>query len=99
MPLTITPQMVTLYGTFTATGQSDSVQIPKGEMFLNITGVGTVQVERYSDSHAAWQDIEEYGVSSSNIVSKRGIEPVGGVYRLNCTAYSSDLNYTLSART
>lgn len=88
-------------GSFTATGQSDPVNVPSGTPFnLTIWGtfVGTVQLERRVDG-ANWAPVSSEGtpVEFTEPCSEVVSAPASSQYRLNCTAYTSGtINWRLS---
>lgn len=84
-----------LSGTFSATGQSDTVSI-RGHFNVSLSGFGsgTIGVQRSFDSGGTWLTIEEF----TSDVERRGYEQeIDVIYRLNCSSYSSGtLAYRIS---
>lgn len=84
-----------LAGSFTATGQSASLDI-NGAFNISLSGfgVGTVALERSFDNGTSWVSVESFTADAEKI----GEEPEEGVrYRFNCSAYTSGtIAYRLS---
>lgn len=76
-----------LSGSFTSTGQSNSVAIEGGfNVSLSGFGVATVGVQRSFDSGSTWVTVENF----TGDAERKGCETESGViYRLNCSAYTS----------
>ena len=93
-----------LAGTFTGTGQSAAIELA-GPFNLSLWGgVSTVQLERSFDGGATFIPVTLPNVatlaaftSSAAGISFTHAEPEPGVlWRLNCTAYTSETSYRLS---
>lgn len=82
-------------GTFTGTGQSEEVG-PSEMVLIGIeAGAGTVAVEWQPPESSSWLVIESLTVSDDVV---KQYEAQAGKLRLNCTAYTSDMNYWLVER-
>lgn len=96
-------------GAFAATGQSAAFKPSIRSMawgafnvFLNGAGTATIQLEKSYDG-STWHGIYAAGVQlyvwsyAGTNISETVDEPEAGVtYRLNCTAYTSGVNYRMS---
>lgn len=96
-------------GSFSGTGQSSSFKPVMRAMawgafnvFLNGAGTATIQLEKSYDG-STWHAIYAAGVQlyvwnyTGTNISETVDEPEPGVvYRLNCTAYTSGVNYRMS---
>ena len=95
--------MAAVAGTFSATGQSASLSVERGDnrgsgqfnILLSGAGVGdTVVLERSFDQGVNWFGVKEYDEIDANEV---GSEPETGVkYRFNATAIAGSVIYRLS---
>ena len=91
-------QAAAISGTFTATGQSLAFLPIKGTFSVFMTGgVGTVKIERSTDSGSNWIDVSSdalgtvasYALNTTEISVLCDEPEIGSQYRLNCTAYTS----------
>jgi hypothetical protein len=86
-------------GTFTETGQSDSVvggllegpqknHMPAGLMTMSLSGFGgaTVALQRSFDDGTTWLTVESYTVDTEVNIETPAHSTL---YRLNCTAHAS----------
>ena len=89
---------VAVSGTFTATGQSSAFLPFPGPFSVWLQGgVGTVKLERSTDSGSTWIDVSSdvLGTVASWALNSTEVSVVvdepeqGSQYRLNCTAYTS----------
>lgn len=83
-------------GTFTATGASDPIIIGRGHSLVNISlnfGTGTVALQRSFDDGTTWLTVKEYTADAEEQFEDY---EAGNQYRLNCSAYTSDIDYRLS---
>ncbi len=74
-------------GSFSATGQSDSVKIG-GNFNFSLSGFGsaTVSLERSFDNGSTWKIVESFTADAE----KKGFEPeLDTTYRVNCSDYAS----------
>jgi hypothetical protein len=92
-----------LSGTFSGTGQSTSVAV-MGEFNVELSGVGTVQLERSRDAGANWRAVSRDNSGTLASWSPTAAVPVfqncveyesGMLYRLNCTAFTSTVTYRI----
>lgn len=97
-------------GSFAATGQSGSFKPVMRTMawgsfnvFLNGAGTATIQLEKSYDGGTTWHGIYAAGTQiyvwsyAGTNISETVDEPEPGVvYRLNCTAFTSAVNYRMS---
>ena len=79
-------------GTFEATGVSQTVVINERANLSLVFGGGTVKLQRYMNDD--WRDVPDgsWTASTEDIIysGKQGTQ-----YRLNCTSYSSDIDWEL----
>lgn len=85
-----------IYGTFTATGASDTIEL-YGDFNVQVTGIAggsVVALERKLPGETAFAAVDSLTADTS----QRGFEPeFGTVYRLNCTAFGTgSVAYRLS---
>lgn len=81
-------------GTFDATGNSGNIMVSKADLTISLDfGTGTVVLERSFDDGSNWKTIKTYTAD----VEENAFEPATGVlYRLNCTAYTADIDYVIA---
>lgn len=89
---------VAVSGTFTATGQSSAFYPFPGTYSVWLQGgVGTVKIERSTDSGSTWIDVSadalgtvaSYSLNSTEVSVLCEEPEQGSQIRLNCTAYTS----------
>jgi len=96
--MTKVARVVTVSGTFAATGQSAAFRPLPGTFSMWLQGgVGTVKLERSTDLGTTWIDVNSDAIGTvaswalnTTEVSQLVDEPeIGAQYRFNCTAYTS----------
>lgn len=80
------------HGTFESTGQSGTVKGGKVLMALDFAGTATVALQ-YQMPSGAWVTVEEY---TADAVKLFDAECSMSNLRLNCTAHTNDVEYSLS---
>lgn len=81
-------------GTFTGTGASAEIAASGHAMTLSLVQTaGVVQLQRSFDDGVTWNVCRAFGSSVEADVS--ALE-TGVLYRLECTSYTSDIDYRLS---
>lgn len=83
--------MSLVQGTFTAPGQSPEFVIKNGRYAISFGG-GTVHLERELTKGGIWVTAEIFTADDVGNLDGGGFN-----YRLNCTAYSSDIDYEIHA--
>lgn len=83
-------------GTFIATGQSETVFGRSLHVRMTFAGTATVAVEQLDPSSGAWITVETYTATPdpSPVIAEDIAE---FAWRLNCTAYTNDVTYTMIA--
>lgn len=82
--------MATVTGTFTATGQSETIVGRKVDIAMDF-GTGSVDIERQMPS-GTWMKIGESVTLDYNEVAEY---PANVSIRLNCTAVTADIEYVM----
>lgn len=81
-------------GTFDAVEASNPITVSNSSFTVSLSfGTGTVKLQRSFDDGDTWKDVKSYTAD----VEENGLEPATGVqYRLNCTSYTSDIDYVIA---
>lgn len=80
-------------GTFSATGQSEAVELESAVVTLTITGSATVALECQVDG-TNWRVIESFTANTVKVVDFAGVY---AKVRLNCTAVSGSAAYAIKS--
>lgn len=87
--------MATVSGTFSATGQSDSIVVNnRAKIYLEF-GSGTVRIESREQGTTTWYPVPDGIFTSDAAVTIEEVESWPIEYRLNCTGYTSDITYEM----
>ena len=79
-------------GTFTATGQSETIAMSKGGLIaMRFAGTATVAIELLMPS-GAWATVETVTADYFKVWDAEG-----AIVRLNCTAYTDDVEFSINA--
>ncbi len=92
----MTTQRRATNGTFSGTGQSDPVFGKNLHVRMTFAGTATVTIEQLDPSSGSWITVESYTATPDpNPVIAEDILEFS--WRLNCTAYTNDVTYTMIA--